>query len=212
MQLPPAPKPVAIIDQFIARQTETLALKEKVLSLSGDSFDVKLANGQPIFQIKSKHMSISGRKSVLDMAGHHLFDIVKEHLHIHTTFAAEDPQGKKVLEVKSNFSCTWPPCLYKVLLLIGPRTVVGTKTTATFTNPRTGSTESLKMKGNWLDTEVDIVDEATGAVVAQINRKLLRGREVFFGQQTYAVMVAPGVDMALIAALCICFDEKNNEK
>jgi uncharacterized protein YxjI len=39
----------------------------------------------------------------------------------------------------------------------------------------------------------------------------LRGREVFFDQQTYAVMVAPGVDLALIAALCVCFDEKNNE-
>jgi len=26
------------------------------------------------------------------------------------------------------------------------------------------------------------------------------------------VQVAPGVDLALIAALCICLDEKNNEK
>lgn len=104
-QLCPVPKPVAIFDQFIAQQTEVLALKEKVLSLSGDSFDVKLANGQPIFQIKSKLMSFHGRKSVFDMAGKHLFDIVKEHLHIHTTFAAEDPNGKKLLEVKSSFSC-----------------------------------------------------------------------------------------------------------
>ncbi|GIK07533.1 hypothetical protein Aspvir_003199 [Aspergillus viridinutans] len=194
LQLSPVPKPVAIFDQFIAQQTETLALKEKVLSLSGDSFDVKLANGQPIFQIKAKLMSISGRKSVFDMAGNHLFDIVKEHLHIHTTFAAEDPHGKKLLEVKSSFS------------------LVGSKTTATFTSPRTGSTETLKMKGNWLDSKVDIVDEATGVVVARIDRKLWRGREVFFDQQTYAVTVAPGVDLALIAALCVCFDEKNNEK
>jgi uncharacterized protein YxjI len=32
-----------------------------------------------------------------------------------------------------------------------------------------------------------------------------------FGQQTYTVSVAPGVDMALVAAMCICLDEKNNE-
>lgn len=139
-------------------------------------------------------MSLSGRKSVFDMAGNHLFDIVKEHLHIHTTFAAVDPHGKKLLEVKSSFS------------------LVGSKTIATFTSSKTGSTETLKMKGNWLDTKVDIVDEATGAVVAQINRKLWQGREVFFDQQTYAVSVARGVDLALIAALCVCFDEKNNEK
>ena len=94
------------------------------------------------------------------------------------------------------------------------------------------------MRGNWLDTTADITDEAqaskfpvpqnphrlrsrssirlpglttTDAVVARIDRKLLSGKDVFFGQQTYAVTVAPGVDMALIAALCICLDEKNNE-
>ncbi|GAB1199711.1 tubby C-terminal-like domain-containing protein [Aspergillus pseudonomiae] len=193
-QLPPVPAPVAIMDQFIAPQTETLVLKEKVLSLSGDSFDVKLASGQPIFQIKAKHMSVSGRKSVFDMAGNHLFDLVKEHLHIHSTFAAQAPDGRKLLEVKSSLS------------------LIGSKATATFTSPRTGSTVSLKMKGNWRDSKADIVDEATGAVVAQIDRKLLRARQMFFDQQTYAVIVAPGVDLALIAALCVCFDEKNNEQ
>jgi uncharacterized protein YxjI len=90
-------------------------------------------------------------------------------------------------------------------------TVVGSKAIATFTSPRTGSTETLKVKGNWLDTKVDIVNEATGVVVARVDRRLWRGREVFFDQQTYAVMVAPGVDLALVAALCVCFDEKNNE-
>jgi hypothetical protein len=49
------------------------------------------------------------------------------------------------------------------------------------------------------------------ALVARIDRKLLSGSDIFFGQQTYAVTIAPGVDMALVAALCICLDEKNNE-
>jgi len=48
-------------------------------------------------------------------------------------------------------------------------------------------------------------------VVARIDRKLLSGKDIFFGQQTYAVQIAPGVDMALVAAMCICMDEKNNE-
>ena len=49
------------------------------------------------------------------------------------------------------------------------------------------------------------------ALVARVDRKMLSGNDILFGQQTYAVRVAPGVDMALIAALCICLDEKNNE-
>jgi uncharacterized protein YxjI len=89
--------------------------------------------------------------------------------------------------------------------------VLGSKATATFTNPATGVTHSLKMKGNWLDSSAQIVDEATGAVVATIERKLLSGRDILFGQQTYALVVAPGVDMAIMAAMCICMDEKNNE-
>ncbi len=68
------------------------------------------------------------------------------------------------------------------------------------------------MKGNWFDSYADIVDESTGAIVARIDRKLLSGRDIFFGQQTYAVQVAPGADMALMAAMCICLDEKNNEQ
>ena len=31
------------------------------------------------------------------------------------------------------------------------------------------------------------------------------------GKQMYGVEVAPGVDLALMAALCICLDEKTNE-
>lgn len=104
VNLPPVRQPIAIFDQFTARQTEVLAIKEKVMSLTGDSFDVKLANGQPVFKVKGKMMSVSGRKSVTDTSDNHLFDLVKEHLHLHTTFAAESPDGKKLLEVKSGFS------------------------------------------------------------------------------------------------------------
>ncbi|KAJ9230289.1 hypothetical protein DTO207G8_8035 [Paecilomyces variotii] len=193
-ELPPVIQPVAIFDQFIARQTETMILKEKILSLSGDSFDVKLANGQPILKVQGKVMTISGRKSIYDMAGNHLFDIVKEHFHIHTTFAAHDSVGNRILQVRNSI------------------TLIGSRATATFTSPQTGTIVNLKMKGNWLDNIVDIIDDHTGAVVARIDRKIFRGRELFFSKQTYGVVVAPGVDMALIAAMCICFDEKNNER
>lgn len=83
----------------------TIVLKEHVLSLTGDSFSIKTADGTPILQVEGKLMSISGRKKVTDMGGNHLFDIVKEHLHIHTTFAIEDPQKQKLMEVKSSFKC-----------------------------------------------------------------------------------------------------------
>lgn len=68
------------------------------------------------------------------------------------------------------------------------------------------------MGGNWNDRIANIVDEQTGEAVARIVRKRLNVRHSFFGQDTYVVTVAPGADMALIAGLCICFDEKNNDQ
>ncbi|KZM24766.1 uncharacterized protein EKO05_0003449 [Ascochyta rabiei] len=191
--LPQVPSPVGIFPQFFARGPETLVLKEKVLSLTGDDFHIKLANGTPILRVEGKVLSLSGRKKVFDEQGNHLFDIVKEHFHIHTTFRVDDANGKKIMEVRSGFK------------------LIGSKATATFTS-QSGKQEVLTMRGNWFDTTADITDEAQGnVVVARINRKLLSGKDIFFGQQTYGVTVAPGVDMALVAALCICLDEKNNE-
>jgi uncharacterized protein YxjI len=101
--LPPAPAAIGVFPQFVAQQPETIVLKEHVMSLTGDSFSIKLANGTPILQVEGKVFSLGGRKKVRDMAGNHLFDIKKELMHIHTTFAIEDPSGKKIMEVKSSF-------------------------------------------------------------------------------------------------------------
>ncbi|RDA95590.1 hypothetical protein CP533_1246, partial [Ophiocordyceps camponoti-saundersi (nom. inval.)] len=103
-QLPPAPRSMGIFNNYVATGPETLMLKEKIMSLSGDSFDIKLASGQPIFKIAGRHMTASGRKSVYDCSGNHLFDIIKEHFHLHKTYAAEDARGNVFLTVKSSMT------------------------------------------------------------------------------------------------------------
>ncbi|KAJ6160543.1 hypothetical protein N7470_003939 [Penicillium chermesinum] len=167
-------------------------LKEKVLSVTGDSFDIKFENQQPFLKVHGALISISGRKKVEDASGTHLFDIVKKHFHLHTTYAIEDIHGKEICEIKNSLK------------------LVGSKATATFTDNK-DRTHNFTMKGGWFDHTADIVDDKTGHSVARVDRKLLSRRDIIFGQQTYAVVVAPGVDAALMAALCICFDEKNNE-
>ncbi|KAI1175631.1 DUF567-domain-containing protein [Nemania sp. FL0916] len=186
-QLPPYPKQLGLFTQFIAQRPEALALKEKVMSLSGDSFDIKLANGQPIFQVKGETFSLSGRKHFCDMSGNELFTIRKKLIALHTTFYAEDTTGNVLFEVKSKFS------------------IGGTKMICTFKD------ETLMVKGNFFDTTAQITDEATKQPVAVIDRKFFNAREMFSGQDTYAVSVAPNVDMALVAAMCICMDEKKEE-
>lgn len=103
--LHPAPQPVALFEQFIAREQETVVLKEKVFSLSGDSFEIKLGSGVPLLKVNGAWPSISGRKKVEDMNGNHLFDLCKEHMHLHTTYFMEDANKNKLCEVKSSHQC-----------------------------------------------------------------------------------------------------------
>jgi uncharacterized protein YxjI len=103
--LDPITEPIAIFEQFVSNEPQTLILKEKVLSVSGDSFEIKLATGEPLLKVHGAWISLSGRKKVEDTHGKHLFDISKELLHLHTTYAIEDPHKKKICEVKSSLKC-----------------------------------------------------------------------------------------------------------
>jgi len=88
---------------------------------------------------------------------------------------------------------------------------VGTsKMIATFQNASNRAPIELLVKGDWLDRSATITMGST--VVAQISRSFFNVREIFGGTQTYYVTVAPGVDLALMAAICVCLDEKENEK
>lgn len=101
----PVPSPIGIFPQFLAQQPETLLLQEKIFSLTGHDYLIKLANGTPILRVEAKGMSFSGRKKMFDLQGTHLFDIVKEKFHLHTTFAVEDASGGKIMEVRSSVKC-----------------------------------------------------------------------------------------------------------
>jgi len=62
------------------------------------------------------------------------------------------------------------------------------------------------------DKSAQITIGEGGPAVASISRSLMTAGQILGGQQTYYVTVAPGVDLSLMAALCVCLDEKENEK
>lgn len=103
VQLAPVPQPIALFDQFIAGQTEVLHIREKVFSLSGDSFDVKDADGQSILKVKGQ--VLSSHKAITDTSDNHLFDLVKERFHLHTIYLAKSPDGTDFLKVRSELKC-----------------------------------------------------------------------------------------------------------
>lgn len=87
---------------------------------------------------------------------------------------------------------------------------MGSKMHATFRNKSDGRDVELVVKGDFFDRKATIT--MNDQVVAQIGRNFLNMRQIFEDQQTYQVSVAPGIDLAMMAAICICLDEKENEK
>ncbi|KAF2099774.1 DUF567-domain-containing protein [Rhizodiscina lignyota] len=194
MALQPRRSALGIFPQFIAQHNEELVLKEKLFSLSGDSFSITTVDGREIVRVKGEAFSLSGRKHIMDLQDNTVFDIRKEHFTIHTTYYIQNAQEEKLMEIKSRFS------------------IAGSKATITFNNALDGGRPvELTMKGDFFARHADIIEEGSGEPIAQIRRKGLNARNLIGGQQTYIVAVAAGVDLSLVVAMCVCFDEKNNE-
>jgi uncharacterized protein YxjI len=143
----------------------TLVMREKVWSLSGDTFHIVDQNNHEVLQCRGQAMSLSDRKEFADSSGRPLFSLRTRHFTIHKTFYAESPDGRELFEVKGKFS-------------------IGTsKMVATFVNTASSNAGvELLVKGDWFDRSATIT--LGERVVAQIERKRLNMREIFGGQQT----------------------------
>ncbi|GMK53462.1 hypothetical protein CspeluHIS016_0100480 [Cutaneotrichosporon spelunceum] len=184
-QLAPANPPIAVFPNHVAQQPTTLVLKEKVFSLTGDSFSVKnAATGQTVVKVAGKLLTLRDRKQVTDASGHPLYSLRSKVITIHNVQVGESPDGKELFRVRSH------------------RLVLGAKLTATFTNASTGQECELNIKGDMFG--MGSVIRCNGQPVAQISRQYLNAAQ-------YYVTVAPGVDLALIAGICMAFDEAENE-
>lgn len=96
---------------------------------------------------------------------------------------------------------------------------------ATFKNHGTGHEVVIDLRGDFWGGSADLSAQG-GPVIAQISRQIFGAREMFSDSNSvclliidwsitdwqYFVTVAPGVDLALVAAICICFDEAKNDK
>ena len=143
----------------------TLVMREKVWSLSGDTFHIVDSNNHEVLQCRGQAMSLSDRKEFADNAGRPLFSLRTRHFTIHKSFYAEAADGTELFEVKGKFS------------------LGGSKMLATFMNRASSNAAvELRVKGDWFDRTAEI--KMGDVVVAQISRKLLNMREIFGGQQT----------------------------
>lgn len=147
------------------------------------------------------------KKTFTDLQGNEIFTLGKKTFAMFKSFEGESPAGHN-FEIKGNFS------------------VGSSKSTITFVNAADKTPIELNLKGDWFDRSANIT--IGDRPVASINRSFGNAREIFGSKQTvsrhilqiwrqhadgwqYFVTIAPGVDMSLIAAICVALDERENE-
>ncbi|SPO20579.1 related to DUF567 domain protein [Ustilago trichophora] len=193
--LPPPPYPMGVVAEYTKHDTPiVLRIRERKFSFTGDDFAIKDAiSRKPVFEVKAKAVSISQRKTLLDHNAKPLFE-----------FCASGLWMKSFIGyVCGNES--------QQLFNIERVGIFKPKLEVTFTNRvADGRKEMWTLRGYWLSGSCQITTEA-GVVVASIRRDYATGGDLFFGQQTYEVTIAPGIDAAFISAICVCFDEMYNE-
>ncbi|TFK48428.1 DUF567-domain-containing protein [Heliocybe sulcata] len=170
-----------------------MRLREKKLSFTGDDFDITTPDERLLFMVKGKILSLRSRKLLCDAEGQPILNIQDKLLTLFKQFRiyAGESEGPKICHVKHHF------------------TILGSELSVHFKN-FDGREVELFVKGSFLTKHAEIY--AGNIIVAQIRRKFMNVGQVFFDKQTYYLTVAPGVDTAMMAAVCVCLDEAVNDK
>lgn len=168
-------------------------LKEKIMSMSGDSFKVvNSASGQTAFKVKGHAMSLlSEKKTVRDANGNDLYRITEAIISVRDRMFIEDSQSKeKVLSIRKK----------------GFIPFVGTSTILCFRNDNEKK-PYLSIKGNLFRKNFTITEVSSAKEVASVRRQS-NMRSVLAEKDSYILRVEPGYDAALMCTLVICLDEQ----
>ncbi|ETS63258.1 hypothetical protein PaG_01533 [Moesziomyces aphidis] len=186
-QLPPPPYQMGLLPDYVRHATPiALRIREHSMPFASDDFTVKDAvTRQRIFEVRGKVLSLSQRKTLHDHTGKPLFEFCSTSGPFSKSYAGYQCGNRRVN-----------------LFTVEKIGLLNPKLEITFVNHVAGGRrEKLVLRGRWLSRDAEITTQA-GVVVAKISREYS-----FFDRQTYGAVVAPGVDAALITALCVCLDE-----
>ncbi|WVF71013.1 hypothetical protein IAT40_005809 [Kwoniella sp. CBS 6097] len=187
-KLQPVNPPIGVYPEFAGQNGATLILQEKPFDFDGEDFIVRTTDGMDVLRCKNAG-GAKGKKVIADPNGVPLITIKNKPHIINKSFTGEDPDGKEVLKVKKKFA-------------------LGNAAEAVYLNTPTKSKATVDLKGDFWVGAADLIVQG-GPIIAQLSRQTgsLSGKGLKDGRETYLVSVASGVDLALITAICICFEE-----
>ena len=140
----------------------------------------------------------------LDAFGRPLFTLKRKAWSLNQVYEARNTEGERIFTAKSAFSCEWQSCL-QPQIWIRPLnvhcSVTKTLMNATFTNEYDDRQMTVKIEGRWKERQAEM--RCGDRLVAFIDMRK-PGR--------YSLEVAPGVDLALVTALALAFNESSQSE
>jgi uncharacterized protein YxjI len=189
--------------EYITKKRTTLIVKERAFTFSGDSFSIKDTSGNVWFQCKGRAFSLRDKKVITDKQGQPIF-VMKE-----------DPVGWLRNQYLFHPNQNVEQGRQQEFATIIPKfTFLKAKLYASVHNKAAGSRNLLVLKGDPYTRSASIYigePKQGGKPVARVGRNIT-GNDFLFGKQTYHLVVEPGVDAAIMVALSIAFDERENER
>ena len=158
----------------------------------------------PLFRIKDQYgnvalladgqfFSLRNETRLLDRSGQPLLIVRKKLLSLFESFTVFDANERVLFRAEGKFSPFKP------------------KFTVWFTDALTNQPVQLEIVGNFMDWRAEIKLVSTGAVIGRLRRDFSDLPNLFMGRDTYVVEVAPNVDIAMMVALGIIYDERSRE-
>eukprot|EP01087_Luapelamoeba_hula_P017874 TRINITY_DN567_c0_g1_i1.p1 TRINITY_DN567_c0_g1~~TRINITY_DN567_c0_g1_i1.p1 ORF type:complete len:191 (+),score=19.76 TRINITY_DN567_c0_g1_i1:66-638(+) len=163
----------------------TVCLREKIFSLTGDSFSVQDCDGNPVFKIEGKVFSIHQRKILRCAETNQELGIIKQsNLTLHRRQFILDPHEREVATVAK-------------------KSLIQFFSTDTVIDMSDGG--HIEVEGDFIGRKFNFIYK--GMEIAKVHTDFLNARFLVAHKDTYCLTVAPGVDMAFMVLATVCLDE-----
>lgn len=182
--------------RYIYKVPVEFRLKEKIFSLSNDSFSIKrLDTGRSVFKVKGNAFSIRDSKKMYSNSGKALFKMTESIVSMRSRMHIQDTQSGRKYTIRRK----------------GVIPLLGTSTVYVWKGSSSGGRPWLEIKGNVRRKTFQIKRASSGKKVATVRRQGFNFRNLVADKQTYIIRVQPGQDAALLIFLVVAIDENYRE-
>ncbi|KAK8604906.1 hypothetical protein V6N13_082371 [Hibiscus sabdariffa] len=190
--------PVSVLGpQYCHPQPLDLVIVRKVLTITEGNFAVTDINGNIMFKINGKFLSIHDRRVIADAAGNPVCTLRPKIMTVHDrwqVFRGESTEENDLIfTVKRSSAIQFKSKLHVFLA-----------------NNPTEDACDFRVEGSWFERSCTIFSGESNTILAQMHKKY-SVESVVLGKDKFMVTVYPSVDYAFVVALVAILDGINHD-